>query len=1062
MFAAEGKANGSSAVLEMREAFLKEGCFIFLSDAVGEIQTERELCMGIDSWLMKRQISPGFLWICNSQPTAGRWQFWFLNCHPAGEGRCFGQKDNLGYHRYRIGIKKGTFIAMREEEEAFYFSHAERAAVFCVPGETYTLDGNMSLSFSEESCGQLGGKFLITQRQSDNFFENMQICLCYQLLQVPDEQEHSVGTIKLFPRPSVPQENAFFMNLTPNCIFQAEKTWFSLKEKMGLMGLAQDIYGNELEVMTAQDTRFVFQPEVLGITTDEGGKQVCRQAACLTLDGPVSMISGNRKILCGLNANEFIVSGKEQLTGRFCAGRAAFYVCGETDGEEGRLSDLAQTAYLTLDREASYYSQASEARLFTESVERKCLQVFDYPLNHFDGKVQIPYFPYASSGTKSRRPIARELERMLGRERLQIMLSSQENDKDRIFREVKAGAGLTVTSCGLLAGWGKGSVPVWLGLADLERGACRAGREECGSKDDAAGKPDLRLTGIKGSFFKQFLEKDVLMLYENQKELMEQVSTPYYVDEAAFNVIKKAFPVPDPECLKGRSFETEEEYLDEVEKLDASYRTDEEKRNKFLIAAADFSIETEGWHFQLSPRAFRDYGDGTDTLFFIKYTKEVSLEKWMQNRYNLSYVAMQKKIRDNPAEYEELEQILESREWCGILFLNVPVTVRTAVSELSFLMDGIDMTKFCAAYIAIGENQVKVKEGRLKMCLPCITAMIDYEEPCTNEYLEGNPDIWLRTSSLKVKISESHIRQFNSVSELTMNKFFESGLQKENTGSGNAMIMDGSCRQVEGSIRYVFTLREKAVYNTLYGGITSFDIKEVRFLCADHPQIGLSGILKFWEDEECDLLSYGNEDTGLPFSLMLVEKNDSKCWKPDYTTLTCEAAEAGLRKNSFLARFPADFLNFSFELANTPQKAGYVSISSPVKQGEVTAPFFCMCFCLNLGSLGALADNLGTTLELCAAWSTAETENCWFVGMRSGKSGGLVGFTVQSILNVGFKTISIRTRKEGEFLNYYLEFRNFRASLAGYQFPPGNNTITVFSDSENPRQTGWYAAYLDK
>ena len=1035
--------------LKMSEAFALDGCFIFLSEAIGGIEPEADgVCREIDTWLMKRRIAPGFLWIQNNGSAAGNWRRWFLDCPPDGEVRRFVQKGSIGYHRYRLGIRKDAAAAIDEDKEAIIFSHEKGAAYFCVPGGKYVPDGTLSLSLSDVSCGEISGKFLIARGQWKNFFTDMQIGLCYQLQQVPDEWERSIGTVKFFPQPAEDMENAFIMHLAPNDIFALGKTWFSLEKEAEAGGLAQDIYGNGISAWIGPDVRFVFQPEVLGTAlagNQEGDKDYI-QAAYLTLDGMVRFAAQNKKILCGLNANEFIDGSEaEQLYGRFRAGEAAFYIPAEGDGEEGGLSDAAQTAYLTLENGTPYYSQAAEARLFAKSAKARCLKVFDYPQGYFDSQIKIPYFPYTSSVTASMRPVRQELDGALSRKRLSIMQQVQGQRDGRNVQKLQASDGRAVTVHGLLSGWGDADVPLWIGLADQGRSA----------GDD----PDLRLTGIKKEFFGQFLKKDVLIMYADPKELMEQVSTPYYVDDTAYAVIQKAFPAPDPGSLKGVFFETEAEYLDEVEKLDASYRTDEEKRKVFLRAAADFSLEVEGWNFQLSPRAFRDYGEGTDTLFFLKYTKEVSLNEWMQGSTNTNYAAMLKKIQESPENYEELQEILESREWCGILFLNVPVSIERISPELSFLMDGIDRTQFYASYAAVGESQVKIEEGRLRMCSPVISALIYYEEPYSNKFREGAPDIWLRTAKLKVKISGSRIMEFESVSELTMNKLFESALTKENTGSGNAMVMNGTCQRIGESVRYIFKLREEGIYSTALGGISSFRIEEVCFLCGEQPKIELSGNMNFLEEEECDLLSYGNETAGLPFSLMLREKAGQKCWEPDYTTLTIVSAEPGLRKNAFLARFPADLIGFNYESDKNPLEMGYTSVSSPIKQGEITAPCFCMNFRLNLGGLGALTDNLKLTLDLCAAWCISEGEDKWFVGIRLD---GTHGFTLQSILNVGFKNVSIRTKKEEENLNYYLEFRNFRVSLAGYQFPPGSNAITIFSDPENPREAAWHAAYLDE
>ena len=234
---------------------------------------------------------------------------------------------------------------------------------------------------------------------------------------------------------------------------------------------------------------------------------------------------------------------------------------------------------------------------------------------------------------------------------------------------------------------------------------------------------------------------------------------------------------------------------------------------------------------------------------------------------------------------------------------------------------------------------------------------------------------------------------------------------------------------------------------------------------------------------------------GLQFSNYAITMSFSLSNPTDVTfsvaddNLTLDSAHSPARDNSLFARFPLRLVELISTpdpwitegipattprdndpmkpepLAFTPESAGFVSISAPIQQGQLSAPWYGLVYEVDLGTLGALAGSVGITVRLLAAWSPGGFGNnpAVYIGAALPGVEQAVGMNLplQGILDLGFRTLQFSTYSDANGTQYLLNLRDFGLHVLGMSFPPGHNDIILFGNPDQTSNTklGWYAAY---
>jgi hypothetical protein len=180
--------------------------------------------------------------------------------------------------------------------------------------------------------------------------------------------------------------------------------------------------------------------------------------------------------------------------------------------------------------------------------------------------------------------------------------------------------------------------------------------------------------------------------------------------------------------------------------------------------------------------------------------------------------------------------------------------------------------------------------------------------------------------------------------------------------------------------------------------------------------------------------------------------------------ITFDTSAAETRADSLYAHFPLVLTGLLVGAKGTKlADLGYLPVTTPLDVGPLTDDWYALAFQLDLGTLGALAGQLGFVVSLAAAWSPGEQGTSAMVALRlpGGRSLASV-IPIQGVIKLGFEGIEFATAEAGATVAYQLLFRNFGLTLLSFSFPPGQADLYVFGNPDNTDRSavGWYAAYL--
>lgn len=288
-----------------------------------------------------------------------------------------------------------------------------------------------------------------------------------------------------------------------------------------------------------------------------------------------------------------------------------------------------------------------------------------------------------------------------------------------------------------------------------------------------------------------------------------------------------------------------------------------------------------------------------------------------------------------------------------------------------------------------------------------------------------------------------------------MNRFYGAKCSKEDTTSGNCMIIDGISQRKEKLIEYVFSLREPCSYLLENSAMENVEITNVQLsVGSDTKSIGritLAGGIELHQIEECDLLSFRY----LAFSSLQLVLPEVGALYLDYDNVVLNEESSILRQQSFGNRFACQLGQVLYKTNTLPSDYGYESITSPIRQSKLETPWTGLVWELSLGNLGELTNSEELVIHLLIGWSMQEQSPAYYLGVAL--PGIMEGFDVQGIVKLGFQSVELMMSKAEEIVKYTLRLHNFTLRLLWLAIPPGSNDLFIFADG---KKLGWYAAYL--
>ena len=241
----------------------------------------------------------------------------------------------------------------------------------------------------------------------------------------------------------------------------------------------------------------------------------------------------------------------------------------------------------------------------------------------------------------------------------------------------------------------------------------------------------------------------------------------------------------------------------------------------------------------------------------------------------------------------------------------------------------------------------------------------------------------------------------------------------------------------------------------------------------------LMGVLSFHDVPGLDVFSFGPPASGatgiegLRFTNMTVqmwfalERPTELHFALDTSTMTFDTSLSEPRPDSVFTKLPLKLNRLIVGDADqTPQDSGFVAVDTPTFDGSTTlaGEWYGVAYTLNLGSLGALAEQAGFSAQLLAAWSPAPESSPVAVFLNlPGLGPGNNGISLQSVLRLNVAEIRLERDIDQGSVNYVLMLRDIALSFLGAKLPrSGVTDLALFgSDTtdEGRSSLSWYAVY---
>lgn len=456
----------------------------------------------------------------------------------------------------------------------------------------------------------------------------------------------------------------------------------------------------------------------------------------------------------------------------------------------------------------------------------------------------------------------------------------------------------------------------------------------------------------------------------------------------------------------------------------------------------DLSFCIEGWKLCFSAETWTEH-----SLFMIKYTKSASIRSLLGECVQLNNVLKQAYDSNGVVkkEFELFLKMIDDTEFQGILLLGGAAEADGLSPELKAVLDFTGKSGAAVVYAAVSNGRVAMNDTGFSVGRSNVTALISYTgEP---EQREDGVPFEFCTRDLTVLIEQSHIRYFQSHSELSIYRLFGSELYVTDQRSGSCLVLTGRIEEVNGQQTYKFLLDAPVSYMVSDSALASVVVQNVEMSAGEGMLCFLlQGQQTYTVCDGFDLFSYDRIEFG---GVSLIKKSHQLF--ADYSSYELYSDRAVIRENSFVEAFGAQIRETLCDvLGQTPEDRGYFSINAPVKQSVPGDRWNGIVWQISLNSSGSLGKNEPLSLELLAGWSGSN----YYVGVRMGGIFGR-GFSFQGILTAGFTGI---TMEKGDGGKVFLHLYSFSVKALGLSLPQKGADVYILGEQGN---VAWYAAYDD-
>ncbi len=476
----------------------------------------------------------------------------------------------------------------------------------------------------------------------------------------------------------------------------------------------------------------------------------------------------------------------------------------------------------------------------------------------------------------------------------------------------------------------------------------------------------------------------------------------------------------------------------------------------------------------------------------------VIVSQWLQSYFREAYEQTDQEY------FSKFNEIATDENWTGILMLRVDI--KNIPTNLQGIMAGITNPEaFNAHHFAIEISPVKKgKTGATVDQSSSMFGLIHYTDPDFNAKVNPPKTISPTTAetydyrllSLKVLFENTSVKNFESYSQLTINKLLDSKVLSMGDSDNvfNNILLKGSFQINNGNAVYSMSSAEDNVFlfsNNIYNKI---EITNVLLTTRDSKKEGfkeswfsMQGFIdyKIISDNKdkgnFDIFSFGSVDKdnltprcGLNFNNLGITMDYEKENPQQNKTLAFSADEITFDIINSTARSGSLFVNFALDLKGlmvgasdkNPQSKGYLTVIPDARlSGVDNSIWYGLDFKLNMGTPGELAGKVSLDSSLLLSW-TPNSEGTNYnasIGISlPGTGGGAKLISLQSVLKLSIGQLRLTyDETENSFL---LMFTEIALKFLGLlKIPPnGSSLFYLFGNPNTEGKSaglGWYAMY---
>ena len=488
-----------------------------------------------------------------------------------------------------------------------------------------------------------------------------------------------------------------------------------------------------------------------------------------------------------------------------------------------------------------------------------------------------------------------------------------------------------------------------------------------------------------------------------------------------------------------------------------------------------------------------------------------AVSQWLQD-----YIAdaEQQYLEFNNAFYKKFHDIVNDKNWCGILALKVDLNLTELPVEIQGLLAGIDLSNFFGHHMGIEVSRVDITEEVKMEDVSSLFGLIDYNDKAYVQQLKAGDDLNkpvppdgniydFKVLTLQVLFENTSIKDFISKAQLTMNELFSDTVVAkpgtEGSGEFSTVVYNGTYENQDGESTYSFNVAnpgQRMFFNNNLLSYISFSKSQFNTLVKEgesgssqvQTRFLLWGYMHFEAIPNYDVFSFGAEGGyekegqgyGLAYANLYITM-DFALDTPTVRTFTFNALDVSFDPEQSTSRINSLFPNFALKLNNLvvgteekyPGDLGYLPVGVQMNSSRLDGNWYGLELEVNMGGPGALTSAAGFDSTMMLAWapgkkivnSKGEKDTSYnaYIGIKlPGTSNDAKLLSLQGVLKVAVGDLFLQYYEEGNYFS--LRMSDISLKFLGIAKLPSNGYINFFifgnPNADGKKENlGWYAAY---